>query len=322
MTTNGKLTTFTVIVHPDNHIHDGMKCVVKNLMATAENGQLVLFCEGSVYEPDPTAQRVIRSHDVEWNGAVPFINGVESPTVPGVRLWANATRIAFSTGRDDDKEIRRAGKEGTIAMRSVVVALAALYDKGSDVDRGEIYRLVNDDCIMKFVLEFVERLQDMDVTLPSGEWREYEAYDLADTIAIANGRWPSGEKTFRDLQQMCVGLMPHFQELEEHASVEDSVNHQHVGLRERTIAQNIKSSIKILRENGLYREGMEVHLIIGASHVPQLVNDKTIHALALDKHAFWKQQEEIKSCRLCDMIHCKLTSDIFDPLLKKDAITV
>lgn len=309
---------FTVIVHADNHIHDGMKCVVQNLLAAAEQCEIVLFCEGNVHETDHNMPRTIVSHDIEWTGVCPFINGVEDHTVSTTRLWANAARIAFSTGRDDDRKVRKAGREGVLAVRAILVALATAYHTSTTEDQKQITQIAEENGMLQFMQELHSILSavetDASVVTSTNAfqgWKERQVYDEADNVAVSIGKWPAGDITFKDLQTICTRLMSMYEELSQYACLEDCMNHQHVVIRENAIAQNIKSTMKALHRDGLASEIKSVHLVIGASHVPQLVTSSTLRALVLDQEAFWEQQEQISSKRLCDMIPCKLAEDPF-----------
>ena len=96
-------TGLQLIVHPDNHIHDGMTHVVKTLIAAAEREEIVLLCEGNVCEFNETEKRSIKLHGVQWQGESQYINGIETMCENTSRLWANATRLAFNTGRSESK---------------------------------------------------------------------------------------------------------------------------------------------------------------------------------------------------------------------------
>ena len=309
---------FTVVVHADNHIHDGMKCVVQNLLAAAEKGDIVLFCEGNVHEADHSMPRTIVSHTIEWTGVSPFINGVEDHVVSTTRLWANAARIAFSTGRDDDHKVRKAGREGIFAVRAILVALATAYHTGTAEDKGRIVQIAEENGMLQFMQELHSVLSAPEtvasVTSNSNVlqgWKERQVYDETDNVAVGVGKWPAGNITFKDLQTICIHLMSMYEELSQHACLEDCMNHHHVVIRENTIAQNIKSTMKALQRDGLAAQIKGVHLVIGASHVPQIVTSSTLRALVLDQESFWEQQEQISSKRLCDMIPCKLAEDPF-----------
>lgn len=308
---------FTVVVHADNHIHDGMKCVVKNLLAAAEQGEIMLFCEGNVHEADHSMPRTIVSHDIEWTGVCPFINGVEDYTVSTTRLWANAARIAFSTGRDDDRKVRKAGREGILAVRAILVALATAYHTNTTEDQKQVMTIAEENGMIPFMQELHSVLCaiETDASVSSSNmfqrWKERQVYDEADNVAVGMGKWPAGDMTFKDLQTICIHLMSMYEELSQYACLEDCMNQQHVVIRENAIAQNIKSTMKALQRNGLATQIKSVHLVIGASHVPQLVTSSTLRALVLDQESFWEQQEQISSKRLCDMIPCILAADTF-----------
>lgn len=292
-----------MIVHADNHVHDGMKCVIRNLLSAAEEGRIVLFLEGNVNVPDLQATKRVKSHDIEWEGESPFIHGIEQSTVDTSHIWANAARLAFNTGRSDSRRVREAGREGVLAVRGVLVALSALR-----LSTGETLKL-GDNVDMQ---TFVDRLEPhIESARRSDGWIEGHLYELADSVALDLGKWPAGDTTFKDLQMMCTDMMQLCSGLGMCGSVTECMNHQHIHLREMNMAKNIKDTLSRLEESSLITASTEIHLVIGAGHVSQLVDNEILRSLVLDKEAFWVQQEQLKGERLCDMLNCMLTPDPF-----------
>ena len=50
-----------IVLHPDNHRHDGMKVVFQNLLGAASRNEIVLLCESNMYDISCT-KRTVNCH--------------------------------------------------------------------------------------------------------------------------------------------------------------------------------------------------------------------------------------------------------------------
>ena len=116
----------SITIHPDNHIHDGLKPVFESLLRLANENKIMLLCEGNLFTDKSESMRQIQCHGIKWEGMNQNINGLESAINIEHVTWAMAARFAIDSGVSLDTQLMSAPKAGANLMRSFRIFCASL----------------------------------------------------------------------------------------------------------------------------------------------------------------------------------------------------
>ena len=275
-----------IVLHPDNHRHDGLKPLFRDLLRAALEGRILLLCEGSAHRPRGIERRV-ECHGLTWEGTDPHVNGLESDD--GVNLprlaWAMASRLATGSGVPETCTLGAAPLEGTLLIRSLCI-LFALLDPTHDASLPD-----------PAVADFVAELRGRFATGGTGSFWGGDLHRAAhEVMRSRQSKWPGASLTFGDAARLCRGCMPH------DAPFEEAIDEVLVVEREAQWAATLAAA---------QDEGPPVHVILGASHCMPALPPSHVGALRLDKGAFYEQAARIQAPRLAQRLECHVARDPF-----------
>jgi hypothetical protein len=283
-----------IILHPDNHRHDGMKVVFQNLLGAASRNEIVLLCESNLYDNSST-EITVNCHGLTGTGHKSRLNGIESAIDTLSMCWAMASQLAIRSGRGRNTVIKSTHAEGALLMREFCV-MWALLDPSHD-------SLLCDEGMMNFIRSLrVTIAAEINATCFWSGCLQMCAHKV---MRGNKSKWPGADRTFGELASLCEVVMPAIGTWMQ-GSMEQRIDEILVTNREKNMAANIAKCAALTK--------LPVHVIIGASHCVPLISSDSVTALCLDENSFREQERKIEGPRLTDLIDCTVVSDVFQML--------
>jgi hypothetical protein len=284
-----------VTIHPEHHRLADMRCVWQRLIESAVHGDLMLLCEGIPYT-DENVEKRIRSHDLDWQGICPYINGLEALATAKLE-WATAVRYVTGSGGDPETQMKEAGINGIETIRFVCVFFTHLnYETAKSLLNKEMRR---------FVQEIARQ--------PRGDGSCISRLEAANVVAQAKGCWPGKKLTFAYLQEILRKCMPHIGLVVNNGSTHEDMMHEMNRIiyidREADFATNIRRMQEAHPDK-------PIHVLLGAGHAAGLINDTFLEKLHINIDEFRVHQTTIPAGpRLWDLMDCQAVTHPFQTSL-------